>query len=306
MKKTYFRTSAHLIWKMGLPFLCSGLLMTACGGDDEDDNPTNGGGNSTSSTTMRPGVFVVDGTEYRITKVGHDSFSYGLDGTLTAIHTVVTDYTIASSPFVLNSEIDSDTQKWYDFSFNSRGYITKMSVSCAYSSNSDLIDGSYSLSYNSNNQLSKIAFSAIRTSVKGNISHKYSYEDTYTLTYNGENLVKVAIVCSTTEDGVVSTTIYDNVITPGNIENPSRQCGFIMCNAISPTIGTCLLDHDIFAELGLMGQGSKMLPSQIQYNIVKSDGTKISEDNTYSYKLTNQLISEESYNNYSISYSYTH
>lgn len=264
--------SATSILKIGV-VLCAISLWTGCSDDDE-----NGGADSLGSEV---GVFVDDdGVSQRINNIGSYIY-YEWDGDeLVGIEFGDNDFKVTTSPFTVtvwtDEDYDPEVLKFYDFKFNSSGYIS------SYKKIDDITGRNYSehyecnvtVSYNANDQISKQVAKVKYTEVYDGERESESYTATLTYNYSVGNLVSC-------EEYVPDEEPYSLTFTYNGVSNPHQQY------ALLPT---SYMDDDflcVFGILGLAGKASKLLPSSLT-----NDG----DTYKFSYKVENGLIIAERMN----------
>jgi hypothetical protein len=200
--------------------------------------------------------------------------------------------------------MSSTSYKLSNFSFNSNGYVTKVTNTYDEIDDDDYeAKGSITatFSYNSEGQVVKIEVSDAGTIYDYDDTYKYTETDTHTYTYTSGNLSKVTSKYTVKLDGETSVSSATLDITAGDVDNPCMQ---ITRGQIEEMDLWGYFDH--LAFLGLLGKGSKQFPAKIVYSEVDASGNKNSETCTYTYKVANDLLSQERTNSGSwFSYSYT-
>lgn len=260
--------------------------FVACGGDDDDDD----GG---SGVINGQGLIDNNGQEVRLTGVGNYVINYDANGKLTSIgYANEVFFTVSGSSLIID-----DYGYKYDFSTNSKGYITKMVFSYDYTDSdgeSEKGSGTISFSYNGSGQLTGFSGSGsseyVDVNNDGTIergSEKSSIDETCTWT-NG-NLAKIVEhnKGTYTDDG--KTKSYDDTdtytYTYGSQVNVTKQYTYyISKQSMGETFCPLYL-------IGFLGVGTAYLPTGYTKEEVEIEDGKQPYTDTDTYTLTYTLNS---------------
>ncbi|MBP3829098.1 MAG: hypothetical protein ILA06_02170 [Bacteroidaceae bacterium] len=257
--------------------LATGMVFTSCGDDDDEGG---GGGSFSGKSTAgqlddgRGNHELPEG--YRISSVGSD-FRYYYDerGNLEQIYADGDYFDFSQKGMTL--EEDGYTLK---LSFNGNGFLSKIT-----GSGIDEYDGielklteNFSISYNSNKQISSITGSAKETGKYEGKTYSDTSEGSINFTYSGKVLKKVVWKSSYSgTEGRGSETYTYTFDYNNEYENIYGQW--------THYLAYCIPESDIFEALaycGCLGRASSILPDVIyeeQYDV--EDGETYEDSDTY-------------------------
>ena len=259
--RNIFKTSLAAIFVMAT---CM-LAFTSCS-DDDDDNGGAPSGNGSAMVTEAK--VLLDYISHKEDNYGEEvMFKYKYDEQLRPYFcTELDDYDDIFYIDYKAGKIDFwDEYEGLSISFNSKGYITKISGSWNYKDDEEDYSSkgslTYALNYDASGQLVTVDMSENGTEVEGGYIDNYKTITKGTFTWKDGNLMKYESTTTYsgdyngTDKGVLSFTY-------GNQTNKYRQQPGFMC------------DDDMgFTGAGLLGVGSKMLPETITvYDSYEEDG----------------------------------
>ena len=293
---------------------CVCSVLVSCSDDDDNggggnvsrnDDDDNGGGGNAGGDDAANAVMTFDGE--RLSAIDYDNdgdvsnygISYDAQGRVKAVNGGYDDleFDYSKGTATINGVVTN-------VKFNSNGYITELSGSWDY------VEEYYGESYHykgngvlkfsySNNRLSKVTRSAKETYTSSYTNETWSDEDTYTFTWNADNLVQVKDSYWEEEDGETYSDEYITKIQYGSQENKFSQLSISLMEYAIDFDNDAL---DILVAVGLFGKGTANLPTKLIDD----------EDDPYSLKYTlnsNGAIAKEimgfmGYDEYAYKYYY--
>lgn len=278
MKKNIFQTAAMLM-AFAAPF----ALLTACDDDDDDGDDgssyTTDGGESGTQLADIAAVYDESGVACFIETINNGystcTITYDSNNLIESVDGFYYDWTITYSPFkIVEVEEDDDefTLTFGNFSFNSDGYITKVTSICeessSYSSYSsyyyaDKLTNSYS--YNSDGHVSSLSVSFYAeeeyTDEDGDYTETQSGTGSAEFTWSGDKCTKVTVSSKSNGDWGTETgsytitytydddtdckqTLYDSYCEIGLFEEEVLLClGYYGAPGYLPATASCICEE---------------------------------------------------------------
>lgn len=259
-------------------FILAGFtLFTSCGSDDD------GLGGVTPGEVPSPSLKDKEGNELRITRVGNYYFEYDNEGRLRAFGNSEygEHYDIADDKFSIKYSINEGNVQVASLeingTINSSGHLSAIAANMKAEYNEDeeytKEQGSMLMKFNyNNNRLTGVEGDAVGKGEEAEYydgelyKYSFSYDSSIDSKFNWENgniaTVNVKINDNGKEDGEKYTynSESDYTISYGNTPNPTKQYSYYLSKSIFEEMGSEVLLLDAFAIVGLLGEGTDMLP----------------------------------------------
>ena len=276
-------------WKYLVPCmafaLCS-VAFTSCGDDDE------GGPTPQGPTTTFAGKLP--------TQVGSYTFHYDDNGRCTRVSSSYGN--VLEIDYKRNIIMTDGEDDYMNITFNSKGYITKMSGSWNYSEGGEYEKGSGTVTFKYDGDGHLTTYSGTSKESYSFDGEKYSYTGygNVSCTWRGGNLVSAEYTYEETENGDKDTETEDYTITYDETsDNETRQCPM----ALNDIFGD---DMYLLSIVGLYGEGPAQLPERIECVGKDNYGSSYTDITNAAYGLNaDGTIDWESLNGYRYDYSYT-
>ncbi|MBR2359674.1 MAG: DUF4595 domain-containing protein [Bacteroidaceae bacterium] len=255
-------------------FLFMGVSMCALQACSDDDDDNGGGGGGTSSTTVGE---VVPGSGKKLLSVGDYNFYYFTDGRVKYVEDYGIKHEFTYSPNQIITDYahgeDYEDKEIYTVSYNSKGYISKMtfSESGSYDSDSWSDTGVYNLSYDGEGHLIKVTSTWTEQGVEDGESYKESGNGTVIYTWENGLLTKMESIELWADGTEKEIMIFS--YEEGKNENKYKQYA--------------TFSDDYMCYLGLLGTGPDYLPVSIKCTYVEDyDDEEYSSswDELYTYE----------------------
>ena len=262
MKRLYWKTMT-----MSLAIAVGSGLM-ACGGDDGNEGGSPGGASGS-------GVIKTDNSSIRLSQVGRYRFYYDEKGRIERVTEDNDDeYLFGYNPNTVSGVVLGEGS--LNVSYNSSGYITKISGSYTYDEHDEAgtVSGTVNYSYDGSGHLVGVSGNGTENGTYG--GEKRNYKTNYSSTLKwGNNLLN----SSTSRYSEVvtkekETKNYEEEISHSFNYNESRREDYL--NAYlqwTPGIGEVMDEcaSEPLAYIGLFGKGPQYLPESCSYRGYDND-----------------------------------
>lgn len=259
--------------------------FTSCSDDDE-----NGSAPSGPTTTFEGKL---------LTQVGNYEFDYDNNGRCTSVSSTYGEY--VKIDYAKNKITLDDGDQEMSVSFNSKGYITKMSGSWNenYEGESYKGNGSISFGYDGNGHMTEQNSSSKETGSYDGESYSFSGTSTVSCKWNGGNLVSATARYDENEDGEKSWYSEDYTATyDETLNNKAKQF---------PMVFTDLFGDDMYllALVGMFGVGPTSMPAKVVCTEKDNYGSNSEYETTVTFDLNaDGTINWERLNGTTYNYSY--